>query len=312
MCCTWLTGNTGRKKIAILAPSHNFVGYIFGIKACIDNLKKNLLNSCTSSACPDNMVKFGILTAEICWRVWGTPANFNGFRILAVLLHSTLVVGVSQTLRRWTEGATYIWQGGHHVGHWPTFLVSVLFWRYVPVQGTGTFFKLQAKFVKISLRHGASVTCTSTFFVSKNGPTSFVVRLFCSECWLRLLTYLLFRRHGSRVRQWRGRQLSPDPRVLWDVCQPDHYFGSMICEQCWTCGNVPLSAAPCGRVQLLTVSHWVAAMDAGRTTWLVRDVGVKQPACSDSSRQIGDILLSLPYWQLVYENHSLKCYPVTF
>jgi len=33
-------------------------------------------------------------------------------------------VGVSQTLRRWTEGATYIWQGGHHVGHWPTFLVS--------------------------------------------------------------------------------------------------------------------------------------------------------------------------------------------
>jgi len=25
------------------------------------------------------MVKFGLLTAEICWRVWGTPANFNGF-----------------------------------------------------------------------------------------------------------------------------------------------------------------------------------------------------------------------------------------
>jgi len=25
-------------------------------------------------------------------------------------------------LRRWTEGATYIRQGGHHVGHWPTFL----------------------------------------------------------------------------------------------------------------------------------------------------------------------------------------------
>jgi len=29
--------------------------------------------------------------------VWGTPANFNWFRVLAVLLHSTLVVGVSQT-----------------------------------------------------------------------------------------------------------------------------------------------------------------------------------------------------------------------
>jgi len=40
---------------------------------------------------------------------------------LAALLHGTLVVGVSQTLRRWTEGATYIWQGGHRTGHWPTF-----------------------------------------------------------------------------------------------------------------------------------------------------------------------------------------------
>jgi len=37
------------------------------------------------------------LAAEICWRVWSTPANFNGFRVLAALLHDTLVVGVSQT-----------------------------------------------------------------------------------------------------------------------------------------------------------------------------------------------------------------------
>jgi len=67
------------------------------------------------------MVNFGPLTAEICWRVWGTPANFNGFRVLAALLHGTLVVGVSQTLRLWTEGATHIRQGGYHVGHRPTF-----------------------------------------------------------------------------------------------------------------------------------------------------------------------------------------------
>ena len=52
----------------------------------------------------------------------GTPANFNGFRVLAALLHGTLVVvGVSQTLRRWTQGATYIRQGSHHVGHRPKF-----------------------------------------------------------------------------------------------------------------------------------------------------------------------------------------------
>jgi len=52
------------------------------------------------------MVNLGLLTAEIYWRVWGTPANFNGFLVLAVLLHGNLVVGVSQTLRRCTVGAT--------------------------------------------------------------------------------------------------------------------------------------------------------------------------------------------------------------
>jgi len=33
--------------------------------------------------------------AEIVSLVWGTPANFNGFQVLAALLHGTLVVGVS-------------------------------------------------------------------------------------------------------------------------------------------------------------------------------------------------------------------------
>jgi len=45
------------------------------------------------------MVNFGPLAAEIGPVVWGTPANFNGFRVLAALLHGTLVVGVRQTLR---------------------------------------------------------------------------------------------------------------------------------------------------------------------------------------------------------------------
>ena len=47
-----------------------------------------------------NMVNFGILAAEIDPVVWGTPANFNRFRVLAALLNSALLVGVSQTLRR--------------------------------------------------------------------------------------------------------------------------------------------------------------------------------------------------------------------
>ena len=46
------------------------------------------------------MVNFGSLAAEIVSLVWDTPENFNGFRVLAALLHGTLVMGVSQTLRR--------------------------------------------------------------------------------------------------------------------------------------------------------------------------------------------------------------------
>ena len=95
-------------------------GCVFTTKACINKRKKNLLNSNPSSTCPHNMVNFGPLMAEIRRWVWGTPANFNGFRVLA-LLHGTVVVGISQTLQRWTEGAICLWQGGHHVGHWPTF-----------------------------------------------------------------------------------------------------------------------------------------------------------------------------------------------
>jgi len=86
------------QKIAKNCPSGhhrtNLLGYIFATNACIDNRKKN---SNISPTCLHNMVDFGPLAADICWRVWGTPANFNGFRVLAALLHGTLVVSVSQT-----------------------------------------------------------------------------------------------------------------------------------------------------------------------------------------------------------------------
>jgi len=87
----------------------------------VSTIRKNLLNSNISPACPLNRVNFGPLAAEIVSLVWRTPTNFNGFRVLAALLHGTLVVGISQTLRRSTEGTTDIWQGSHHIGHWPTF-----------------------------------------------------------------------------------------------------------------------------------------------------------------------------------------------
>jgi len=90
-------------KIAKNSPSAHhrttLSGYVFPTKACIDNRKKIRIQQYLPT-CPHNIVNFGPLKAEICSLVWGTSANFNGFCVLASLLHGTVVVGVSQTLRR--------------------------------------------------------------------------------------------------------------------------------------------------------------------------------------------------------------------
>jgi len=118
--CWKIQDAKNRQKFPIWAQSHTLSGYIFVTKARIDNRKK-LSNSNISPTCPYNMVIFGLLAAQIVSLLWGTMANFNEFRVLAPLLHGTLVVGVSETLRRWTEGATNIRQGGHHAGNSSSF-----------------------------------------------------------------------------------------------------------------------------------------------------------------------------------------------
>jgi len=131
-CCTRLAENTGHRK----SSKNRHLGTIAQIcRAISSQLRhisttgKNLLNSNISLTCSHNMANFDPLPAEIDPVFWGTPANFSAFRVLAALLHGTRVLGVSHTVRRWTEGATYIRQGGHHVRHWPTFLAGKDFQR---------------------------------------------------------------------------------------------------------------------------------------------------------------------------------------
>jgi len=103
MCGMQIAENAGPKKvakIAIWAPSHKSVGLCLRNQVTYRQSEKNMLSSNISSTCLRNMVNFGPLAAQIVSLVWGTPANFNRFRVLAVLLHCTPVVGISQTLRR--------------------------------------------------------------------------------------------------------------------------------------------------------------------------------------------------------------------
>ena len=100
MCCTQLAENAGSKKVAKnrhLGTIPQLCRAISLQLSYVSTIGKNLLSSNISPTCPHNMVNFGSLAAEIVSLVWGTPGNFNGFRVLAALLHGTLVVGVSQT-----------------------------------------------------------------------------------------------------------------------------------------------------------------------------------------------------------------------
>ena len=86
-----------RPKFAIWVPSHKFVGLYLRNQGTYQQSEKNLFNSDISPTCLYKMVNFGPLVAEIVSLVWGTPGNFNGFHILAALLHGTLVVGIRET-----------------------------------------------------------------------------------------------------------------------------------------------------------------------------------------------------------------------
>ena len=103
-CCTQLTENTGHKKslkIHHLCTIAQLCRVLCSQLRHISTIGKNLLNSNVSPTCHHNMVNFGRLTAEIRSGVWDTSRKFPRVSRLGSILHrGTLVVGVSQTLRR--------------------------------------------------------------------------------------------------------------------------------------------------------------------------------------------------------------------
>jgi len=124
MCCMRFARNTGRKKSLSVHHCTTLSGYVFVTKARIDNRKKLVKQQYLLQM----SLQYGELRPTDGWDLLASLGHLSKFqrvsRLGSALLHGTLVVGVSQTLRRSTEGATCIWQGGHHVGHWPTFLVT--------------------------------------------------------------------------------------------------------------------------------------------------------------------------------------------
>jgi len=119
MCCTRLAGNTGRKNYAKNRHLRTIAQLFRAVSSQLRHVStvgKTLLNSNIFSRPPHNTANFGPLMAESCvllyWQRYCTALQQRA---------SAKLCGVEQ------EGATYGRQGDHHVGHWPTFIVTIMF-----------------------------------------------------------------------------------------------------------------------------------------------------------------------------------------
>jgi len=102
MCCTRLAVNRGCKNYAknrhLRTIAQLLSGCIFATKACIDNQKKLVEQQYLLHMSSQYGELRHAIPSEICWGVWGTPANFNRFRILASLLHRRRSTEVNHAL----------------------------------------------------------------------------------------------------------------------------------------------------------------------------------------------------------------------
>jgi len=116
MCCSRLAANTGCKKLA----KNRHLGTIAQLCRAISSqlrhvstIGKYLLSSNISSRCPHNMLNFGLQAAEIVSLVWGTPANFNGFCVLAALLHGSQTAAFNRGRHLYSAGRPSGWALPH-------------------------------------------------------------------------------------------------------------------------------------------------------------------------------------------------------
>jgi len=153
MCCTWLAENTGRKNRHLRTIGQLRRAVSSQLRHISTIGKKNLLNSNISCRCPHNMADRGLLTAEICWPVWGTPANFNGFRVLASLQQRRRSPKANQTLHD-------VWPSPWLVRYIYTFGSSCPLTEFCPVQNS-LFVQVLRSPILTALLHGTPSTGVS-------------------------------------------------------------------------------------------------------------------------------------------------------
>ena len=118
-CCTRLAENTGRRNVA----KNRHLGTIAQLCRAISSQLRHVSTSGKKLVKQQYVLQMYSEYGELRPTNGSLehPCKFQRVSRLGSVTARHLVVGVSQTVRRWTEGATYVRQGDHHFGHWPTF-----------------------------------------------------------------------------------------------------------------------------------------------------------------------------------------------
>jgi len=124
----WKCKTRKSPKFAIWAPSHNFVGLYLRNLGTYRQSEK-LLYSNVSHMRLYNMVNFGPQAAGIVLLVWDTPANVNGFRILAELLHGNSSSGRQPNFAALNRGRDLYSYSAGRPSRWVLAHISSSFFR---------------------------------------------------------------------------------------------------------------------------------------------------------------------------------------
>jgi len=129
MCCTRLAENTGRKNVAKNCHLGTIAQLCLAISSQLRHVSTIGKKLVKQQYVLQMSSQYGELRPTSGWDRFVTlehPQISTGFASWQRYWTACIVVGISQTLRRWIEGAAYVRQGDHHVGHWLTFLVDIL------------------------------------------------------------------------------------------------------------------------------------------------------------------------------------------
>jgi len=130
MCSKRLAENTGCKKVAKNRHLRTIAQLCRAISSQLRHVSTIGKKHVKQQYVLQVSTQYGELWPTSGWDRFVTLGHPTTFQLVSRLRSVTarhVVVGVSHTLRRWIEGATYVRQGDHHDGHWPTFLVCYNF-----------------------------------------------------------------------------------------------------------------------------------------------------------------------------------------